>query len=156
MLCTRITNARVITMDAARPATRELGIWHGRIVGLDEEVAGLPARRTLDLDGATVLPGFIDAHVHLAWARLKAHAPSVAPSRRADDVLRVVADAVTRAPAGGWVDFGGYDQRTLDRPLTAADLDAVSAGRRVRRLPPALQHQHQTAGREAVAAPVVR
>jgi predicted amidohydrolase YtcJ len=157
VLCTRITKARVITMDAPRPAARgELGIRHGRIVDLDEEVAGLPARRTLDLDGATVLPGFIDAHVHLAWAGWKAHAPSVAPSRRADDVLRVVTDAVTRAPTGSWVDFGGYDQRTLDRPLTAADPDAVSAGRRVRRLPPALQHQHRTAGREAVAAPVVR
>lgn len=29
------------------------------------------------------------------------------------------------------MDFGGYDQRTLDRPLTAADLDSVSAGRKV-------------------------
>ncbi|GHE48074.1 hypothetical protein GCM10017771_69220 [Streptomyces capitiformicae] len=94
-------------------------------------MAGLSARRTLDLGGATVLPGFIDAHVHLAWAGLKAEAPSVAPSRCADDVLRVVAEPVTRAPAGGWVDFGGYDQRTLDRRLTAADLDAVSAGRKV-------------------------
>ncbi|MGW0708460.1 amidohydrolase [Streptomyces sp. NPDC002643] len=131
MLCTRITNARVLTMDSARPTARELGIWRGRVVGLDEDVAGLPARRTLDLGGATVLPGFIDAHVHLAWAGLKAKAPGVAPSTRADEVLKVVAEAVVRAPAGAWVDFGGYDQRTLDRPLTAADLDAVSAGRKV-------------------------
>ncbi|MEI5522298.1 amidohydrolase [Streptomyces brasiliscabiei] len=131
MLSTRITNAHVVTMDPDRPAAREIGIWRGRIVGLDEDVAGLAAHRTLDLGGATVLPGFIDAHVHLAWAGLKAKAPSVAPSRGADDVLRVVADAVAQAPAGGWVDFGGYDQRTLDRPLTAADLDAVSAGRKV-------------------------
>ncbi|MDX3585499.1 amidohydrolase [Streptomyces europaeiscabiei] len=131
MLSTRITNARIVTMDPDRPAARELGIWRGRVVGLDEDVAGLAARRTLDLGGATVLPGFIDAHVHLAWTGLKAKAPSVAPSRRADDVLRVVAEAVAQAPAGGWVDFGGYDQRTLDRPLTAADLDSVSAGRKV-------------------------
>ncbi|MFC5802002.1 amidohydrolase [Streptomyces formicae] len=131
MLSTRITNARVITMDPARPHARELGIWQGRIVGLDEDVAGLPARRTRDLGGAVVLPGFIDSHVHLTWAGLKAETPSVAPSRRADDVLAAVADAVSEAPAGGWVDLGGYDQRTLDRPLTAADLDAVSAGRRV-------------------------
>ncbi|MGW0841586.1 amidohydrolase [Streptomyces sp. NPDC002787] len=131
MLSTRITNARIVTMDPDRPEARELGIWQGRVVGLDEDVAGLPARRTLDLGGATVLPGFIDAHVHLAWTGLKAKSPSVAPSRRADDVLRVVAEAVAQAPAGGWVDFGGYDQRTLDRPLTAVDLDAVSAGRKV-------------------------
>ena len=66
MLSTRITNASIVTMDPDRPAAQELGIWRGRIVGLDEDVAGLPARRTLDLGGATVLPGFIDAHVHLA------------------------------------------------------------------------------------------
>ncbi|MBG0857030.1 amidohydrolase [Streptomyces spinoverrucosus] len=131
MLSSRITNARIITMDPARPTARELGIWRGRIVGLDEDVTGLPARRTEDLDGAVVLPGFIDSHVHLAWTGLKAAVPSVAPSTRADDVLRVVADAVHRAPADAWLDFGGYDQRTLDRPLTAADLDAVSAGRKV-------------------------
>lgn len=131
MLTTRITNARIITMDPARPAGRELGIWRGRIVGLDEDVAGLPARRTLDLAGAVVLPGFIDGHVHLVWAGLQAMAPDVAPSERADDVLRIVAEAVAQAPADAWVHLGGYDQRTLDRPLTAADLDVVSAGRRV-------------------------
>ncbi|BBC29305.1 Amidohydrolase family protein [Streptomyces graminofaciens] len=131
MLSTRITNVNVVTMDPARPTAHEVGIWQGRVVGLDEEVAGLSARRTLDLGGATVLPGFIDAHVHLAWAGLKAEAPGVAPSRRADDVLRVVAEAVAKAPMGGWIDFGGYDQRTLDRPLTAVDLDTVSDGRKV-------------------------
>ncbi|MEU6708200.1 amidohydrolase [Streptomyces wuyuanensis] len=131
MLCTRITNARIVTMDPARPLARELGVWRGRVVGLDEDVAGLTARRTVDLDGAAVLPGFIDSHVHLAWAGLKASAPAVAPGARADDVLRAVAEAVTRVPAGGWADLGGFDRRTLDRPLTAADLDAVSDGRRV-------------------------
>ncbi|MEV0441266.1 amidohydrolase [Streptomyces spectabilis] len=131
MLCSRITNATILTMDPARPTARELGIWRGRVVGLDSDIAGLPARRVLDLDGATVLPGFIDSHVHLIWAGLKARAPSVAPSRRVDAILRAVADAVTAAPEGGWVSLGGYDQRTLDRPLTAADLDAVSAGRKV-------------------------
>ncbi|MFD9859270.1 amidohydrolase [Streptomyces alboflavus] len=131
MLCTRITNARVVTMDPDRPTARQLGIWRGRIVGLDSDVADLPARRVLDLGGATVLPGFIDSHVHLVWAGLKAKAPSVAPSTRVDDVLKVVADAVAAAPGDGWVTLAGYDQRELDRPLTAKELDAVSAGRKV-------------------------
>ncbi|WP_406405180.1 amidohydrolase [Streptomyces sp. NBC_01643] len=131
MLCTRLTNARVITMDPARPTAREIGMWRGRVVGLDEEVAGLTARRVLDLDGATVLPGFIDSHVHLAWTGLKAQAPSVAPSRRVDDVLDAVSRAVAGTPPGSWVDLGGYDQRPLDRPLGAKELDAVSQGRKV-------------------------
>lgn len=131
MLCTRLTNARVITMDPARPAAREIGIWRGRIVGLDEEVAALPARQVVDLDGATVLPGFIDSHVHLAWTGLKARTPDIAPSTCVDDILGVVTQAVAVAPPGSWVDLGGYDQRTLDRPLGAAELDAVSHGRKV-------------------------
>ncbi|MER5768778.1 amidohydrolase [Streptomyces sp. NPDC001985] len=131
MLCARITNANIVTMDPARPAARELGIWRGRIAGLDEEVSALPARRLLDLGGATVLPGFIDSHVHLLWTGLGARMPDVAPSADPGAVLAVVARAVAGAGPGDWVDLTGYDQRPLGRHLTAAELDTVSAGRKV-------------------------
>ncbi|MEO3977974.1 amidohydrolase [Streptomyces sp. CAU 1734] len=131
MLCTRFTNANIITMDPARPAARQLGIWRGLIVGVDDQVSGLPARRTVDLGGATVLPGFIDSHVHTVWTGLKARTPSVAPSARAAGILAAVAGAVAASAPGAWVDLAGYDQRPLGRHLTAAELDSVSAGRRV-------------------------
>ncbi|MGW8330037.1 amidohydrolase [Streptomyces sp. NPDC055897] len=132
MLCTRLTNANIVTMDPDRPAARDLGIWRGRIVGLDEAVTSLPAREVVDLQGATVLPGFIDSHVHLAWAGLKQNAPSVAPCRRAEDVLAAVAEATSRTGApGDWVDVMGYDQRALGRHLTAAELDTAAHGRKV-------------------------
>ncbi|CAM5471159.1 amidohydrolase [Streptomyces avidinii] len=131
MLCTRLTNATFLTMDPDRPVAHDLGIWRGRIVGLDEAVTALPAREVVDLRGATVLPGFIDSHVHLAWAGLKAVTPSVAPCERVEDVLSVVAEAVARKPRGAWVDIAGYDQRALGRHLTAVELDKVSDGRKV-------------------------
>ncbi|MEV5680563.1 MULTISPECIES: amidohydrolase [unclassified Streptomyces] len=131
MLCTRLTNANILTMDPDRPVAHDLGMWQGRIVGLDEEVTALPAREVVDLQGATVLPGFIDSHVHLAWTGLKASTPSVAPCERIEDVLAAVADAVSRKAPGAWVDLAGYDQRALGRHLTAAELDRVSDGRRV-------------------------
>lgn len=131
MLDTRLTNAHVITMDPAHPVARDLGIWRGRVVGLDGAVTGLPAREVVDLQGATVLPGFIDSHVHLAWTGLKAATPSVAPCTRAEDILAVVARAVADEPDGAWVDLAGYDQRALGRHLTAAELDKVSDGRKV-------------------------
>lgn len=63
-------------------ALRDLGLLHdaalaardGRIVwvGLDADVAGavqvLPDATQLDAQGAGVLPGFVDAHTHLAFA----------------------------------------------------------------------------------------
>ncbi|MFD5975932.1 amidohydrolase [Streptomyces bacillaris] len=132
MLCTRLTNARILTMDPHRPVARDLGIWQGRIVGLDGAVTAIPAREVVDLQGATVLPGFIDSHVHLAWAGLKARTPSIAPCARIEDILAVVDRAARRpAPPGAWLDLAGYDQRALGRHLTAAELDRVSHGRRI-------------------------
>ena len=132
MLCSRLTNARFLTMDPDHPVAHDLGIWRGRIVGLDEAVTSLPAREVVDLQGATVLPGFLDAHVHLAWTGLKESTPSVAGRTRVEDVLAAVAQAVaaTGTP-GGWVNLTGYDQRALGRHLTAAELDTVSAGHKV-------------------------
>ncbi|MCI2417442.1 amidohydrolase [Saccharopolyspora sp. K220] len=131
MLDLRLVNAKFVTMDAARPIARQLGIWRGRVVGLDDAVAALPAREEIDLRGATVLPGFIDAHVHLAWAGLGARSARVTPSAGVDAVLAVIREAAEQSPPGEWVDVVGYDQRPLGRHLTAAELDTVSAGRKV-------------------------
>ncbi len=40
----------------------DVGIFEGAIVGLE---SGLPARRVIDARGKTLVPGFLDAHVHL-------------------------------------------------------------------------------------------
>ncbi|HEV2782390.1 MAG TPA: amidohydrolase [Actinophytocola sp.] len=131
MLDLRLTNANVITMDPAYPAAREIGIWRGRIVGLDDAVAALPAAHVSDLQGATVLPGFIDAHVHLTWAGLTEGGVTIAGATRVDDALAIIADAAAARPAGEWVEIHGYDQRVLGRHLTAAELDPISRGRHV-------------------------
>ncbi|WP_199577145.1 amidohydrolase [Streptomyces sp. CRB46] len=132
MLCARLTNARFLTMDPGRPVAHDLGVWRGRIVGLDEAVTSLPAREVVDLQGATVLPGFIDAHVHLAWTGLKQGTPSIAGCTRVEDVLARVAQAVTQKESpGAWVSIAGYDQRALGRHLTAAELDEVSHGHKL-------------------------
>ncbi|HET9138293.1 amidohydrolase [Actinophytocola sp.] len=131
MLDLRLVNANVITMDPAYPAAREIGVWRGRIVGLDEAVSALPAKEVVDLRGATVLPGFIDAHVHLIWAGLEQTGTTIAGRTGIDDVLAVVASRVAASPPGAWVEIHGYDQRVLGRDLGAADLDPVSQGRQV-------------------------
>jgi predicted amidohydrolase YtcJ len=126
-----LTNATFLTMDPARPVAHRLGIWQGRIVGLDEDLSALPAREVVDLAGAIVLPGFIDAHVHLAWAGLRERSPDLSAATEVEQVLGIVREAALRVPAGEWVDVVGYDQRRLGRHLTAAELDRVAAGRKL-------------------------
>ncbi|HET7410480.1 MAG TPA: amidohydrolase [Paracoccaceae bacterium] len=64
-----ITNGRLVTFDPARPAAQALAIRDGRVlaVGTTDEIAALrrPGTREIDAGGASVLPGFTDAHVHL-------------------------------------------------------------------------------------------
>jgi predicted amidohydrolase YtcJ len=118
----KVVGGRVVTMDPARPTASVIGVWAGRVVGLDDDVADLPARRVVDLDGAVVLPGFLDAHNHLAWAGRAARIPDVSSCRTVAQVLDVLRDAPR---SSGWVEVAGYDHRALDRPLTARDLDLI-------------------------------
>ncbi len=66
---TVILNGRLITFDSARPYAEGLAIADGVItaVGFTAEIRALagPSTRVIDAAGSTVLPGFIDSHVHL-------------------------------------------------------------------------------------------
>jgi len=62
-------HARVWTGDPARPAAEALAVGEGRLlaVGTDAEARALagPATEIVDLGGRRVVPGFVDAHLHL-------------------------------------------------------------------------------------------
>jgi predicted amidohydrolase YtcJ len=64
-----ITNGAVLTMDPEGSKAEAVGISGGRIVavGSIDEVSRLagPATQVIDARGATVLPGFIESHMHL-------------------------------------------------------------------------------------------
>ncbi|MBS1251495.1 MAG: Adenine deaminase [Anaerolineales bacterium] len=57
-----LRNAQVVNVLSAEVYTTDVAVWDGRIVGLG---AGYAAEEELDLDGAHVAPGFIDAHIHI-------------------------------------------------------------------------------------------
>jgi predicted amidohydrolase YtcJ len=122
-----ILGARVYTMDANRPMAEAIALMGDRIiaVGANDELESLagPATRIIDGSGATVAPGFIDAHSH----------PDGSNEVTGADVnLRSVADiqAAMRAqaavtPPGQWVIGNKYDDTKLseERPVNRLDLD---------------------------------
>ena len=62
-----IENARVLTMDPGRPRATAVAVRGNLLLALDEaaRAARGPGTRLIDALGATLLPGFIEAHMHV-------------------------------------------------------------------------------------------
>ena len=66
---TILTNACVLTMDPDRPTAQAIALGGGRVLALGErtvvEALAGPATDIIDCGGASVLPGFVESHMHL-------------------------------------------------------------------------------------------
>ncbi|MDQ8702721.1 amidohydrolase [Streptomyces sp. LHD-70] len=127
-----VRNAHIRTLDPDHPTAHTLGVLNGRVVGLDDDVAALPARRVLDAGGATVLPGFNDAHCHTAWFGLNLTQLDVSGCRTVEEVYAAVATHAEQLAADAWVLGAGLDHNNLGGHYPHRDaLDRAAAGRPV-------------------------
>lgn len=64
-----VTNGRVLTMDEEAPRAEAVAVRDGRIVAVGDRAAIVdmrgPGTKVVDAAGGTVIPGFIEAHMHL-------------------------------------------------------------------------------------------
>ncbi len=126
--------ATIHTMDPASPRATGLWVRGDRIVGAgdaDRLTAAALATgsrpRLIDLAGATIVPGLIDAHCHITLlAYLLPGADCSQPT--APDIASIQARLATTAPGpDGWVTGSGYAEFKLAerRHPTRWDLDAA-------------------------------
>jgi predicted amidohydrolase YtcJ len=126
-------NGRIYTLDVDRPQAQAMALAGNRIlaVGADDELRPLlhSGGRAVDLEGRTVIPGLIDAHVHFGWHSLAVYQGRVdldnVPTK-AEAVARV-AEQARRAAPGRWIQGAGWNKNIWPDPSfpTAADLDAL-------------------------------
>jgi predicted amidohydrolase YtcJ len=134
----------IVTVDDTRPSAEAVAVKYGRIlaVGTAEEVMKTrgDATRVVDLEGAALLPGFIDAHGHLKNVGFQALAADLLPPPDSDvDSIAVLQEKLRAWGEGelsqkfGWIVGFGYDDSQLaeQRHPTRDDLDAVSSERPV-------------------------
>jgi predicted amidohydrolase YtcJ len=128
-------NANVLTIDSNHPrADAVLIAGDGRFhaVGAREQLSRRtpPGTEMIDLQGRTLIPGFVDAHIHL-WKlglllTIQLDTRGVKSIPELVDRLRARASA---RPAGSWIVARGYDERILAerRHPTRAELDSASS-----------------------------
>ncbi len=129
-----LTNGGVITLDPARPRARTVGIRAGRIVFVSSDdcrAAAWPGAEVIDCGGRTILPGFSDAHCHLAAYAQSLVTLNLEP-RSGIKSLGDIGEALRRhsltLPEGTWLRGRGYDEFHLaeKRHPTRWDLDRAA------------------------------
>lgn len=126
-------NGTIHTMDPENPTTEAV------LVSDDGRVQALGAyadfsttnAEEIDLQGRTLIPGFNDAHVHVAplgmlltqYVDVRAHVAPDIPT-----VLARLGERAASVAAGAWIQGSGYNEALLaeGRHLTRDDLDQVS------------------------------
>lgn len=107
-------HGHIITMSSYQPVAEAIAITGDKItwVGSDQEARKQfpSAKSTIDLHGATVLPGIIDAHTHLfelGKSLLRLNLKDV-PSE--EEAVARVRERAKSIPAGGWILGWGWDE----------------------------------------------
>jgi hypothetical protein len=127
-----LVNGNVITLNPAHPKAEAVAIRDERIVGVgtNEEVSQLVGRdaKIINLKGKTVLPGFIDAHIHLLMCGLASTAIDLRKLKSIAEIKEKVNERVKRKSKGEWVVGQGWDDTILTerRFPSRWDLDEVS------------------------------
>ena len=112
-----LTNANVITLDPVRPE----GCWviiRGRkilCIGEDQDWKSFKDKETniIDCRGRTVLPGFIDAHLHLVSYAESLVTIDLRPGktiRSIADIQASIREYARDTPPGSWIRGKGYNE----------------------------------------------
>ena len=135
----------IITMDGDRPQYVEaVAQKDGKIdfVGTKADALRKYGQqvRLIDLEGATMLPGFLDPHSHFMFAlrmvnQVNVAAPPVGTSTNIAQIIEKLEGFVREndIPEDGWVIGWGYDQDLIEekRHITKLDLDEAFPKRKV-------------------------
>lgn len=136
---TIFSDGTIITVDDQNPIAEALAVSDGKImaVGDASTILNLKGRRTtvVDLDGRTLMPGFMDAHGHFAFQSMIQGYANIAPSpvgpvNAIEVLLKVLKSHQEKKniKKGEWILGWGFDDSLLEekRYPTKFDLDKVS------------------------------
>ena len=131
-----LLNTRLPLLGPSLMPADAVAVARGRIIavgrGDDLRTLAGPGTRTLSLNGATLLPGFHDAHCHvLGFGQMLAMAPLSGVQTIPEIIQRLQARAAEQnVGPGTWVRGRGYNQNVLAerRHPTRQDLDTVGGG----------------------------
>jgi predicted amidohydrolase YtcJ len=126
-----ILDANVFTADARRPRAQALGIRGNRIIFVGDNAGAKrwtsPKSRVIEARGRSVLPGFIDSHLHLLMGAEELGFAQLQDVRSMDELSAALRSHADKNPQAEWVLGTGlvYGIKPASLPPTRHDLDAI-------------------------------
>lgn len=132
-----IYNANILTLDEQSTRAGSLASYKGRITGVwtvqqppEDGLIKSDNFKEIDLNGATLIPGFIDTHNHiLMYGQQKHQVDCRSPfNKNIKDIQQRLAEAAQQKNENEWIIGYGYDDSLLEemRHPTKMDLDAIN------------------------------
>ena len=128
-----LTNARILTMDPDRPRAEAIAVAADSIAAVGsraaiEALAG-PDTQVIDCKGATLLPGFVESHLHLVLGGAELAHLQLGHVEGAEGLAKAFRDFAASHPDRPLLMAQGGHYAMLDHPMTRQDLDAIIADR---------------------------
>ena len=126
-----VINAKVFTIDEDQPQAEAFAVKGDRFtaVGSSSDIRNLASSgtETIDAEGMTVVPGFIDAHSHPSSAGVNELVQVNADLRSITEIKEVLRQRAAITQEGQWVRAFKYDDTKLaeGRPINRFDIDEV-------------------------------
>lgn len=128
-----LTNARIQTMDPAHPRGEAIALAGGRIlaVGSRSEIEALAgtATETVDCKGGTLLPGFVESHLHLVLGGAELAHLQLGHVEGAEALAKAFREFAAQRPDQPLLMAQGGHYAMLDHPMSRHDLDKIIADR---------------------------
>ncbi|MBM3788800.1 MAG: amidohydrolase, partial [Acidobacteria bacterium] len=109
-----LKNGKAVTVDSVRPEAQAVAVRGERIeaVGTNEEMQRYvgPSTQVIDLEGMLAIPGFIEAHGHFTGVGQAKMNLELMSTNSWDEIVGIVAEAVSRAEPGEWILGRGWHQ----------------------------------------------
>jgi predicted amidohydrolase YtcJ len=129
-----LVNGRFHTMDTRRPSAEAVAISAGRFSAVGSKAAVMqlhgPKTQVVDLKGATVLPGFVEPHMHFIYEIVMANmlVAMYPKTTSLDAFLAALKGGLSKVPTGLWYGAFGFDNSLMTpyRQLSIHDLDSIS------------------------------
>lgn len=131
-----VHHAQIYTVNESFAVAEAMAVQDGKIVAVgtnDEILKTYQADSVVDAKGATVYPGFVDAHAHFLGYGQSLYAVDLMFANSWEEVLQRVQAFVATHPGNGWIRGRGWDQNRFPGKAfpTNAELNALFPDRPV-------------------------